>query len=209
MVQIRELTVDDLERVATIHLLAFPDSAITKLGHEAARRYYDWQLTGPHDAHVIGAYLEGELVGFCFGGLFRGALSGFLRVHRPFLVKRILTHPLLLANPLFRTRLTQGLTALRRFGPQKASASTPQKTPAASSFGILSIAVDPNRQGSGVGRALMDAAEAEARRRGFGGMHLTVHPQNDQAIRFYKSLGWACDAEGAEWNGRMRKALDL
>jgi len=76
---IRKIQENDLPHVAAVHLLAFPDSALSMLGTEAVRRYYEWQLVGPHEVTAISAYINTELVGFCFGGMFRGALSGFVR----------------------------------------------------------------------------------------------------------------------------------
>lgn len=34
--------------VAGVHVAAFPSSALTRLGSEAVRRYYLWQIEGPH-----------------------------------------------------------------------------------------------------------------------------------------------------------------
>ncbi len=148
-VQIRGLTRDDLTRVAEVHVQAFRDSAITKLGKEAARRYYEWQLTGPHDCQAIGAFIDGALAGFCFGGVFRGAMSGFLRANRLFLIGRVLVHPYLLADPLFRSRLFDGLHVLRRFRRSQApTRQTRKKTPDA----FLSMAVDPRWQRRGKAR---------------------------------------------------------
>jgi hypothetical protein len=45
---IRDLTPTDLDAVAKLHLDAFTDRALTKLGQEAVRRYYEWQMAGPH-----------------------------------------------------------------------------------------------------------------------------------------------------------------
>lgn len=66
----------DLDRVTRIHIAAFRTSALTPLGAGAVRRYYVWQLTGPHDVVALGAWLDGELRGYCFGGVFRGAARG-------------------------------------------------------------------------------------------------------------------------------------
>jgi ribosomal protein S18 acetylase RimI-like enzyme len=39
-------------------------------------------------------------------------------------------------------------------------------------------------------------------------MHLTVHPSNDQAVRFYERSGWTRSAaDGEPWNGQMVKLL--
>ena len=199
---IRPLTSRDLREVAALHLRAFPESALTALGAESVRRYYEWQLIGPHEATALGAWREGALAGFCFGGLFRGAMSGFLRRNRLHLALRVATHPWLIANPLFRERLTSGLKILRRFS-RPAAPAAPKKR----QFGILSIAVDPRLHGHGVGKRLMQAAERRAREQAFPEMQLTVSPGNAQAIRFYEGLGWRKHPAGADWAGEMRKFL--
>ncbi len=202
---IRPLAAGDLPAAAALHLRAFPDSALTALGRESVRRYYDWQLTGPHEAIALGAFVDGALAGFFFGGLFRGAMSGFLRRNRRHLALRVATHPWLLANPLFRERLTSGLRILRRFS-QPAAAPGPA-APKPRLFGILSIAVDPRLHGRGIGARLMQEAEACARQRNFPEMQLTVSPENSQAIRFYEGLGWRKEPPGPAWTGEMRKTL--
>jgi ribosomal protein S18 acetylase RimI-like enzyme len=202
--EIRELTPRDLSSIAATHLRAFPESALTALGMEAVRRYYEWQLTGPHDVAAFGAFTENEMAGFCFGGVFRGAMSGFLQKHRKYLAWRVITHPWLLSSPLFRDRLGNGLSILKRFSkPQGSTAKAPKQL----SFGILSIAVDPRFQGQGAGKLLMAASETVARAQGFAEMNLSVHPANQQAIRFYESLGWQKVTKSEAWSGEMTKLL--
>ena len=58
---------------------------------------------------------------------------------------------------------------------------------------IQGIAVDPARQGNGVGRALVDGAIAEARRRGARRLTLHVFGPNDVARRLYESAGFAVE----------------
>jgi ribosomal protein S18 acetylase RimI-like enzyme len=60
---------------------------------------------------------------------------------------------------------------------------------------INGIAVDPGRQGQGIGRALLDAAVAEARRRGARRLTLRVFSPNERARRLYESVGFV--VEGA------------
>ncbi len=203
---IRNLEVKDLPGVAAIHIVAFPDSALTMLGIEAVRRYYEWQLTGPHEAIPLGAFTNAELMGFCFGGVFRGAMSGFLHKNHIFLTGRVLTHPWLVTNSIFRERLAAGVRILKRLGRPKASVP-PSKNQIGKSFGILSIAVHPRCQGLGVGKLLMKESEEVACQRGFREMDLTVHPDNHQAFRFYESLDWEKISNNGVWNGGMRKFL--
>ena len=55
---------------------------------------------------------------------------------------------------------------------------------------LYSIAVAPAARGRGVARALLEAGEAEARKRGELFMRLEVRADNRRAIKLYKSLGY-------------------
>jgi GNAT superfamily N-acetyltransferase len=66
---------------------------------------------------------------------------------------------------------------------------------------VLALVVDPAHRGSGIGAALMRAAEAWAREVGSGSVHLTTALQRDAAHRFYERLGY--EATGL----RYRKPL--
>ena len=59
---------------------------------------------------------------------------------------------------------------------------------------IWAVYIDPNHWGEGVGRALCDAAEQELRRQGFTEATLWVLKDNQRALRFYLSNGFARDA---------------
>lgn len=207
--EIRPIENQHLDAVARIHRAAFPESAISRLGIEATRRYYDWQLNGPHECQAIGAFVENELAGFCFGGTFKGALSGYLRANRLFLARKVLMRPWLLSDPLFRGRFVQGIAALRRIVrvAPAAAANGPATSRQPRSFGILSIAVDPDKQGLGVGKVLMAAAEREAKLRGKEQINLSVSVRNAAAIRFYERGGWVRVLEDEKWQGRMIKTL--
>jgi GNAT superfamily N-acetyltransferase len=52
------------------------------------------------------------------------------------------------------------------------------------------VAVDPRRQGEGLGRALLDFAELEAARRGLGELRLYTNAAMTENIRLYGRLGW-------------------
>jgi len=202
--EIRPIKGADLDAVVRVHILAFPKSALTKLGKEAIRRYYLWLLNGPHESLCIAAFEDIEMRGFCFAGVFREALTGFLKRNKSFLAWRVLTHPWLAANPLFLNRLNKARTIIF-WRPGNDSPAIHVKK----SFGILSIAVDPYSQGAGYGRQLMAEVEKVARERDFMNMHLSVAVDNNHAITFYEKLGWQkLPAQDGKWNGSMAKHLE-
>jgi ribosomal protein S18 acetylase RimI-like enzyme len=55
---------------------------------------------------------------------------------------------------------------------------------------VTGLAVHPEFEGRGAGRALMEALIAEARRRGGSRMTLRVFAPNERAQRLYKALGF-------------------
>lgn len=205
--QVRALSVDDLVHVADLHLRAFPDSELGRLGAEAVRRSYLWQFEGPHDLTALGAWEGDRLVGFLFGGTFRGSTMGFVKRERWFLLGRLLRHPgmVIRRTSLGRMKLAARLLVRRNPGPP--ASELPNAVPARG-FGVLAIAVDPGQQGGGVGQLLMAKAEEEALARGFTNMHLTVHPDNERAVRFYELDGWTrSSVDDGPWIGQMTKPL--
>ena len=55
---------------------------------------------------------------------------------------------------------------------------------------LYSMAVAPEHQGQGLGRALLEAAEAASLDGGAAVMRLEVHPKNAAAIALYRSAGY-------------------
>jgi ribosomal protein S18 acetylase RimI-like enzyme len=209
---IRHLGLEDLKDVSSIHSLAFTDSALTKLGSEAVRRYYEWQLIGPHDSVNLGVFDENQLVGFCIGGVFRGSLGGFLEKNQSFLIFRVISHPWLIFNPLLRGRLEYAVKRIFRLlfsrpNQDKPSSELSESTEVPA-FGILSIAVSPKYQGLGASKLLMEHSEALAKEQGFQRMKLSVHETNLRAIAFYEKLGWEKVMKEGLWDGRMHKWLN-
>lgn len=203
---VRDVQVDDLDVVARMHVDAFPDSVLGRLGVEAVRRNYQWQLEGPHDLTALIAEQGDRAVGFLFGGVFRGSTIGFIKREKWFLVRRIVTHPQILARGVGWNRLLLGFRLLvRRAAPPQPEvpAAVPER-----SFGVLAIAVDPSAQGIGVGGRLMAEALDRAVAGGFERMHLSVHPGNVGALEFYRSLGWReLNEPDGRWAGRMTRPL--
>ena len=204
-VQVLEATRRDVDDIVRVHTAAFPQSALTRLGAGAVRRYYSWQFDGPHDLVALLGAADGAVEGFCIGGTFRGALGGFVQRNRAYLVLRVLRRPWLAGDPMFRGPLVQGWRAVLRSRPTASTHGEPNGHRA--SFGVLSIAVSPSHHGTGLAQALLQASEHEARARGYERMHLTVGPRNQRAIAFYEKNGWSTAPRDGVWNGSMTKTL--
>jgi len=184
---ISQIQLHHLAQVTCVHIRAFPESALTRLGPEAVRRYYEWQLVGPHGHHFIGIFDNSVLLGYAVGGTSRGAMSGFVHRNKGFLVRRVVARPWLLLGTEFRSRISAATASLLPSAKQPLVQRTeiPPR-----SFGILAIAVDPTAQRKGIGRLLMDSLAQAAMDNDFDHMHLSVAAANTQAIAFYEGLGW-------------------
>lgn len=207
-VAIKGISNRELKEVGEVHICAFTESALTKLGLEAVRRYYEWQLNGPHDSMFYGAFENDKLIGFCVGGSFKGAMSGYLKKNRTFLIWRVMTHPWLVMNSLFRDKLKNAFHILKRFNRKPVEiVSSVQHDTSIRHFGILSICVHPQYQKHGIGKLLMKEAERKARSRGFNKMLLTVKADNQKAISFYKNIGW--EQQASEQIGSVMMVKEL
>jgi ribosomal protein S18 acetylase RimI-like enzyme len=60
----------------------------------------------------------------------------------------------------------------------------------AEGFTVENVAVDPAHQGTGVGRTLLEHAEAEARRAGFDSIHLYTHETMSENLALYSRIGY-------------------
>jgi len=57
-------------------------------------------------------------------------------------------------------------------------------------FVVDNVAVDPSHQGTGVGRALLEHAEAEAREGGFDSVSLLTHERMTENLALYTRIGY-------------------
>ena len=60
-------------------------------------------------------------------------------------------------------------------------------------FNILALAVSPQSQGQGIGKALLQGLEQEAIRRGYGFIRLNSADHRLDAHAFYEKVGYTCD----------------
>jgi ribosomal protein S18 acetylase RimI-like enzyme len=186
---------------------AFPRSALSRLGAEAVRRYYEWQFMAPHKAHFLGIFENRRLLGFLLCGLFHEAMGGYLKRNGAWIMKVMLLRPCLILHPEIRTGIRQVLRRL--YGSRTSSGNLGASIIPVEKkvFGVLAIAVHPRQQRRGIARSLMMRSELFASEGGFSEIRLTVDPNNHGAKAFYQGLGYHTLVEEDIWKGRMVKKL--
>ena len=80
--------------------------------------------------------------------------------------------------------------------------SAPGVMPVTEAIEVQQLYVDAERQGKGVGRALMDRAVATARAEGYAGLWLSVWQDAHWATGFYEAYGFAKAGTAEFWLGR-------
>ena len=207
---LRELTQNDLEQVANIHMMAFPDSFLSQIGAKAIVKYYAWHMKPPNICYAVGAFQAQTLIGFGFAGSFRNAEVYFILEDWHFFLGVLLTHPRLLINQDIFQRFKSFFNYVKEYILKALNKPKGNKAKKQVRFGVLSIAVDPKIHRSGIGQLLMARMTHIAKECGHNKMTLSVHPDNYQAIAFYEKLGWykVTINNEVKWQGIMVKELD-
>ena len=206
---IRDLNATDLPAVAALHIQAFPDSLLTRLGRQAICKYYEWQSQPPNECHAIGGFEGEEMAGFCYSGSFRDSEVYFVTRHWYLAIPAVLKEPGLLRQIDPIRRLLYLIKAI----PKKILAKFARKNNSnrpTKKYGILSIAVSPAFQHSGIGTLLVQAVYKDALTKGYTQIRLSVHPDNQKAVQFYQKEGWGkvLDTNG-KWAGAMIKDIRM
>ena len=200
---IRFATKDDLKELAKVHSAAFPDSFTTKVGMDFVRKSLEWYLSD--DKKFILCILDNNKpVGYCGclmvdGNTEMGSTSATIQYAFKEAIKGIMMKPWLLFHPELSKNYKLIFKNIKRkiFPPKKKTSSAPKANTIRRerSVGIVGIGISPDYYGKGFGSQLQEAAEAEALKRGFTQMHLTVRKDNERAIKSYKRNGWVVDKE--------------
>ena len=175
--EIRRVSLMDLDLVVRIHENAFNHSFLTSLGSRFLRHYYHILLKDKGST-FLGSYNGNELVGFC-------SIANHSKGYNKRLIKSNLLGFLCLgwnivkSNPLYIIRL---LMNLDKKSSQKDSGEYSE---------VLSIAVSKPYQGKGIGGKLLKFAEEDLKNQNYTKLSLTTdYHDNDSAIHFYRKNGY-------------------
>jgi ribosomal protein S18 acetylase RimI-like enzyme len=169
--------------MARVHLRAFPTSLRSRLGPGFLERFYAEFCRHAYDYGFV-AFENGSdrMAAFVVGtSRARAHRQAFLLRRAPYLTWRVGERSL--SDPEVRRLVRFAL----RGGPGRGASRPAGICPVR----LLSIAVDPDFQGSGAAKAVADAFEAKLRAAGHRRVGLSVHADNARAIAFYEKTGWS------------------
>jgi len=195
MIQIRKINKNQISEVVRVHNNSFKGFFLTQLGDNFLSLFYD-SIRISKDGILLGAFIENDLVGFC-------AATSYSNGFNKRLIESSLFSYLWLAIKLFFTKPSALLRLLKNFT---------KKDPSISDKGeyaeLLSIAVDINKQGLGIGKELLRGLEKELRQLSCTSLSLTTDfDNNEKTIAFYKRTGFSVLYEFVAWPNRKMYRL--
>ena len=177
---VRTAELCDLGAIAQIHVEAFEDFFLTRLGPTFLREYYRTVLEYQAGIMLVASTTDTETQGFAAGFANPLAFYRFLRSRR--LRLAIAALPGLLRRPSLFARTV---------GSARRVARGNRHVPSASEVELSSIAAAPSAQRKGLGTTLTRAFISRSRVMGARRVSLTTDADgNDPVNRFYLSLGF-------------------
>jgi ribosomal protein S18 acetylase RimI-like enzyme len=196
-IQLRAACFDDVDTIVGVHLSAFPDFFLSRLGFRFLRQLYRVFVTDPDGICLIAEYgsatERGSIVGFVAGSsapaaLFRRALRSRGLLFAWSAAGALLRDPVTVARRL--------LAAISYRGEQ------PAMLPSAAL--LSSLAVAPGARLGGVGRALVNGFCGAARSRHSPCVYLTTDRNDNDAVNsFYRTLDFTVLTTTTRRDGRV------
>lgn len=198
-VTIKRAVAADIPAIAALFTTSFRESVLHHCGKLPKPQAMEDVFTLVYEAEPTAAFIakteDGRLAGYCFAPvkLSRLWIRAVLRGHIWKWAWRWLTGQYGFGIHPVKVIVMNKLAFLR-------SAAVPSK---AANARILSIAVDENLRGQGIGMRLMQAALTYFQQMGAKAVRLEVRPDNVAAIKIYEKLGFihcgsTYDSQG-EW----------
>lgn len=186
---LRAITHNDILTVVKVHKQSFEGFFLTFLGSAFLSELYRAILIDPSSICFLIEYQD-TVVGFVVGTENQAGFYRRLLRNRWWCFAATSVFPLL-SRPSIFPRLLRAFSA-------SAAATKVDKCGT-----LMSIAVLPDTQGSGIGKRLVQAFLQEAANRGLNQVDLTTDRENNEATNnFYKNLGFTCTRSFVTPEGR-------
>jgi len=167
-----------VDKLTEIHTEAFKEFFLTSLGTGFLRTYYMASLKSRESIAFVAIDTEGRITGFSSGC---AKAAGF---HKRLILSNII--PFLLQGILITfTKPKSLLRLMRNLDKNNDTADDGNYAE------LLSIAVLPSCKGEGIGKEVIQAFEAEAKKRGCAKIALTTDLEGNQdVLSFYNKSGY-------------------
>ena len=188
------------DEIVNVHMSAFPSFFLTFLGPKFLKEFYNSFI---YDSAGIGFVAvdeeDDDILGVIVGPL---VPDGYFKrlLKKRWLAFCLASVGAVLKRPVVIKRLF-GALFYRGEAPEGSARSL-----------LSSIAVSPETQGRGVGKALVERWVDEAKKRGSAGCFLTTDADENETVnRFYQKLGWEIESTYKTPEGRLmnRYVLDF
>ena len=160
---IRKISLDDLNDVVKIHSMALPDDVLPNLGITLLDRYYK-SVVDDKSQLIVGSWHDGHLLGYC------------LTSKKDITLTKLFSS---VTGLLSLTTLMLSRPGLFYSGLKQAMKTSPLETDEAE---IAFIAVSPKHQGNGVGKAMIAYAVQVCREEGIAFLKTKT---SNKALRNY------------------------
>jgi ribosomal protein S18 acetylase RimI-like enzyme len=171
-----------VDRVSELHERAFQGFFLTELGRGFLRTYYQSAVEAPQSG-LLCAREEGQVIGFvAFTESPRSLYAHLVSRHWPALFWYV-------GSALFRqpSLMSRFLAAIKQSRVQGAHGSKGE----GACINVTSVAVDPERQGQGIGTSLIKALVAQSQGSAARSLRLETDADNNEAgNRFYTANGF-------------------
>lgn len=193
--EIRLINKEEIAGVVNVHLKAFEGFFLSDLGGSFLKTYYD-SIRKNDRGILLGSFENERLIGFCAGTSLSDGFNAYL-IRRNFLQFSITGITLLFSKPRALYRLYKNL--------KKTGTSI---TDSGNYAELLSIGIDPNFQGKGVGKRLLIQLELMLAKQGQNQISLTTDLHNNEnSLQFYKSLDYDILYDFVAWPNRKMYRL--
>ncbi len=174
----RKMVESDVIKVSLIHTKAFKDFFLTSLGMNFLKTYYRACLKNQHTIAFCAEDNMGNLVGFATGSIWAKGYHKTIFLNNIISFIASLTFSIL-KNPRILIRLVMNLEKKENTNDTGEYAE------------LLSICVNPDYKGGGVGKELLMVFHLEVKKRGGVKVALTTDKLNNEAVlAFYKKCGY-------------------
>jgi len=195
MIEIKDVTLYQIPEVVRIHNSSFKGFFLTQLGNDFLYLYYN-SVRLHKEGILLGAFIKNDLVGFCAATTYS---NGFNKR----LIRSNFCSYSKVAIKLFFTKPSALFRLLKNLTKRDSSISDNGKYSE-----LLSIGVDVNKQGLGIGKELILALEQNLKQLSCSALSLTTDcEKNEKTVAFYERTGFSVLYEFWVWPNRKMYRL--